>query len=93
MIDCPTADELEPTADLEAAILMDMRGESYNWCCKRHHDTMPEKILAAYRAKIAHELAEKQRAHYETLECYAGSLYDDGQVLSLPDLIDPEVTP
>lgn len=38
--------------------------------------------------KHAHELAEQQRAHADTLESYSG-LYDSDQLHSLPDLIDP----
>ncbi|MEU1272968.1 hypothetical protein [Streptomyces sp. NPDC005799] len=39
--------------------------------------------------RFAHELAQKQRAHANTLDSYSG-LYDGDQLHSLPDLIDPQ---
>jgi len=49
---------------------------------------------AEHRSRLidafAHDLAEQQRAHADTLECYNGALYDGQQLDELPDLIDPK---
>jgi hypothetical protein len=84
--DCRTPDEFQTEPDLEALILDNIRGESYNWCCDRHYDTKPEQILDAYKAGILHEAAEKIRAANFGDPYYTGTGQHDAA-----NLIDPEV--
>jgi hypothetical protein len=54
------------------------------------YDESNRENLSDLLDEYAHELAEQQRAHADTLECYDGALYDGDQLYSLPDLIDPK---
>ncbi|GGY88762.1 hypothetical protein CP967_31245 [Streptomyces nitrosporeus] len=89
MSECSMPDELGPGLDVEGFILDEIRGMALDWCCRKHYNTRPEQILAAYRDQVLHEAAEKIRAKADTFSDWDFTTRRD--MREAADLVDHDV--